>query len=338
VTGPGPAGPRQVLDGPRLVLERPGLACLAPPWARGGHLQTLAAQFLPSPTPVLPWERTRLDLDDGDALALRMLPGTTDLVVHLFHGLGGSADGHYLRRASARLRDLGHTVVAVNHRGAGEGAGWARRPYHSGATRDLEAVLAFGKARFPGRRHLAVGFSISANILLLLLGRGGQALPDAALAVNPPVDLEACSRRLVTGFNRVYDQYFVRRLRKDVLARPGAPALPATPTLRAFDAVYTAAQAGFPTRDAYYAQCSCGPHLGGIAVPTVILSSLNDPFAPGGDLDRFPPSPAVHVHLEATGGHMGYLSRNVAGYRWLEYALAHYVQALAGAQGGGASS
>jgi predicted alpha/beta-fold hydrolase len=333
VTGPGPGRPALDPERPSLDLERPALACLPPYWARGGHLQTLAAQFLPSPTPGLPWERTRLDLADGDALALRVLPGRSEVVVHLFHGLGGSADGHYLRRASARLRDLGHTVVAANHRGAGEGAGWARRPYHSGATRDLEAVLAYGRARFPGRLHLAVGFSISANILLLLLGRGGAVLPDAALAVNPPVDLEACSRRLVTGFNRVYDQYFVRKLRRDVLARPGAPVLPATPTLRAFDAAYTAAQAGFPSREAYYAQCSCGPHLGGIGTPTVLLTSLDDPFAPGGDLARCQPSPAVHVHLEATGGHMGYLSRNLEGFRWLDYALVHYVQALAAAAG-----
>jgi hypothetical protein len=316
------------VSGCGLRLDPPDLACVPPYWAKGGHLQTLAAQVLPSPAPVLPWERVRLDLDDGDALALRLLPGRTGVVVLLFHGLGGSVDGGYLRRAAARLRDLGHGVVAVNHRGAGEGAGWARRPYHSGATGDLEAVLALARARFPGQRQLAVGFSISASILLLLLGRGGARLPDAALAVNPPLDLEACSRRLGTGFNRVYDRYFVRRLRRDVLARPGAPVLPPTPTLRAFDAAYTAPQAGFPSRDAYYAQCSCGPHLGGIAVPTVLLTSLDDPFAPGGELRRFQPSPAVHVHLEPHGGHMGYLSNNVTGFRWLEYALVHYVQEL----------
>lgn len=317
-----------------MLLERPPLACLPPAWARGGHLQTIAAQFLPSPAPEPPWERLRLDLGDGDTLALRVLPGRTGVVVHLFHGLGGSADGHYIRRAAARLRDLGHTVLAANHRGAGEGAGLARKPYHSGATADLEAVLAWGRARFPGQRHLAVGFSISANILLLLLGRGGKFLPDAALAVNPPADLDACSRRLLQGFNRVYDQYYVRKLRKDVLARPGAPVLGPTPTLRAFDAAYTAVQAGFPSRDAYYAQCSCGPHLGGITVPTVLLTSLDDPFAPASDLDAWRPSGAVHVHREPCGGHMGYISRNLEGFRWLDYALVHYLQALAAAPAG----
>ncbi|MGA2081994.1 MAG: alpha/beta fold hydrolase [Holophaga sp.] len=295
--------------------------CAPPWWARGPHGQTVAANYLPGKVPDLPWEPARLDLGDGDALALRVLPGTSGVAVSLFHGLGGSADGHYLLRAAARFRARGHALVAVNHRGAGEGAGLARKPYHSGATGDLEAVFRFARARFPGHLQVAVGFSISANILLLLLGRGGAHLPDRAIAVNPPADLDSCSRRLRMGFNRVYDRYYVRRLRRDVQSLPGAPALPPTPTLRDFDAAYTAPQAGFPSRDAYYAQCSCGPRLGGITVPTVIFSSLDDPFAPGAELRECRPAPAVHLHLERFGGHMGYLSRNVAGYRWLDDAL-----------------
>jgi len=311
-----------------IIPVRPPLACDPPFWARGPHLQTIAANYLPSPAPALPWERIRLELEDGDALALRALAGTTGVVVQLFHGLGGSADGHYLRRAAARFRRLGHTVLAVNHRGAGEGAGWARHSYNSGSTGDLAAVQRFARARFPGQLQVAIGFSISANMLLLLLGRGGAELPDRAIAVNPPVDLEACSRRLVTGFNWFYDQYFVHRLRREVMLRPGAQPLPATGTLRAFDAVYTAPQAGYPSREAYYAQCSSAPHLAGIRTPTVILTALDDPFAPGGDILACPLPPAVHLHAEPFGGHMGYLSRNLADRRWLDYALEHYVGQL----------
>jgi predicted alpha/beta-fold hydrolase len=312
----------------RITLARPALACEPPFWARGPHLQTIAANYLPGPIPDLPWEPIRLDLDDGDALALRALEGASGVVVHLFHGLGGSTDAHYLRRAAARFHALGHTVLAANHRGAGEGAGWARHSYNSGSTADLAAVLRFGRARFPGQLQVAVGFSISANMLLLLLGQGGAGLPDRAIAVNPPVDLETCSRRLVTGFNRCYDQYFVRRLRREVMRRPGARPLAPTRTLRAFDAVYTAPQAGFSSRDAYYAQCSSGPHLGAIRVPTVILTALDDPFASGGDVLKCALSPALHLHAEPCGGHMGFLSRNLAGHRWLQYALEHYLEEL----------
>jgi predicted alpha/beta-fold hydrolase len=315
-----------------LLLARPELSVEPPFWARGAHLQTIAAQYLPCELPELPWERVRLELGDGDALALRVLPGTSGVSVALFHGLGGSADGHYVRRISARLHALGHGVLAVNHRGAGEGAGWAREPYHSGRVQDLSAVLRYGRQRFAGQLQVAVGYSISANMLLLLLGReagrDAESLPDRAIAVNPPADLEACSRRLVRGFNRVYDQYFVRRLRREVLGRPDAQPLPPTPTMRALDRVYTAHRAGFPDRDTYYARCSCGPHLAGIQVPTVLITSLDDPFAPGGDVLRCPLSPAVHLHVEAIGGHMGYVSRNLPDYRWLEYALLHYLKGL----------
>ncbi|HLO66297.1 MAG TPA: alpha/beta fold hydrolase [Holophaga sp.] len=313
-----------------MELPLPPLPCLPPFWARGGHLQTLAAQYLPTPHQELPWERFRLVLADGDALALQALRGPSGLVVALFHGLGGSVEGHYMRRAAALFHAAGHTVVAVNHRGAGAGRGLAQGIYHSGATPDMAAVLDLCRERYQGARLVVVGFSISANIALLLAGRDHHlAQPDAVLAVNPPADLDACSRRLVTGFSRAYDQYFLRRLGREVAGRPGAENLGRLRTLRDFDAAYTAPRAGFPSRAEYYAGCSCGPHLAGIQVPTVILTSVDDPFAPGSDVQRFPRSAQVHLHVERTGGHMGYVARNVPGRRWLDHALAHYVGALA---------
>ena len=312
-----------------MELRRPALACIPPWWARGAHLQTLAAQYLPSRVPDLPWERERLDLGDGDALALRALPGRSGVVVHLFHGLAGSVDGHYMNRTAALCHARGHAVLAANHRGAGEGRGLAARPYHSGSTADMAAVLRRGRARFPGHLQVAVGFSISANILLLLAGRDRQAgAPDRAIAVNPPADLDLCCRRLRRGFNRVYDRYFVQKLRLEVLDLPGGGAAQGAPSLWAFDEAFTAPRAGFRDRADYYSRCSCGPHLAEIQVPTVILTSMDDPFAPGADVRRQILAPAVHLHEEATGGHMGYISANLPGFRWLDYALDHYLEAL----------
>jgi predicted alpha/beta-fold hydrolase len=322
-----------------MDLARPALACLPPLWARGGHLQTIAAQFLPSPTPQLPWESLRLILEDGDALSVNLLPGTSGVAVSLFHGLGGSVDGHYMRRAAARFHARGHAVMAVNHRGAGAGKGLAQGTYHSGATADMAAALRLARQRYPHHLHVAVGFSISANILLLLAGRDHHLdLPDLALAVNPPADLEACSRRLCVGLNRAYDQYFVRKLVPEVKGRPGCEAAAAVKTLRAFDEAYTAPRAGFKDRADYYAKCSCGPHLAGIRIPTVILTAEDDPFAPASDVRAQPRSEQVHLHAEATGGHMGYISRNLPDRRWLDYALEHYVGALVRSQAGMVSS
>lgn len=324
---------------PPLALARPALACVPPRWARGPHGQTLAGRFLPFRGPTPPWQRLEVDLGDGDALVIRVADGPVAKdpaqgappVVVLLHGVGGSADSNYMVRMASRLHGLGFAVASVNHRGAGEGRGRATRPYHAGAVGDLSAVFGALRGRFPGRRLVALGFSLSANMLLLALGRGdaGTVLPDAALAVNPPAHLERASLRLLKGFNRVYDLRFVRLLRADVAARGGYD-LSGVRSLRDFDGRYTAPAAGFRDRDDYYARAACGPHLQGIRVPTVILSSLDDPFATAADLRDLPRSPWVHLHVEAHGGHMGYVSANLPDRRWMDYAILHYLDGLLG--------
>jgi uncharacterized protein len=316
-------------------MRMPPLSCRPPWWARGPHLQTLAGHFRPSRAMVPPWERQELELADGDHLCIRMAAGRTKRLIHLFHGLGGSADADYMRRTAALFWRQGDSVIAANHRGAGEGRGRAGKPYHMGSTEDLAAVLREGRKLFPDHLQVAVGFSLSATVLLLLLGRDqGLCLPDRAIAVNPVVHMERASLRMSKGLNRLYDLRFVNMLRRQIHERWESGLMTElikisrTMTLREFDAVFTAPQSGFRDRDDYYAQCTCGPFLREIQVPTVILSSLDDPFATARDLEGLELSPAVHLHAEACGGHMGYLSREIPGKRWLDYALNHYVREL----------
>jgi hypothetical protein len=302
-----------------------------PRWAKGPHAQTILSHLLPSPEPDLAWQPRRLDLEAGEALRLEVREGTSGSVVIFFHGLGGHARSSYVRRSAALAAARGHSLIAVNHRGAGLGRDLARKPYHCGATGDVAAVIAFAREHFPGKQVFAVGYSLSAAMLVLLLGRDHHlSQPDGALIVNPPGDLEACSQRLLRGMNRLYDRRFVRLLRHLVTGQRGAAPLAPTATLRDFDEVYTAPQAGFRDRADYYARSSCGPFVSCIRTPAVILSAEDDPFAPASDLG--PPSEAVHLHVERHGGHCGYLAaaRTPTGdRRWMDYALDHYLAQLA---------
>jgi predicted alpha/beta-fold hydrolase len=319
MTDPGPGA-----GGPAFAFPP-----LRPPWwARGAHAQTILAHLKPSRCATPPWQSLALRLPDQDVIKLRVARGSSGTVVYLFHGLGGDADADYMRRAAALAWRKGHSVVAVNHRGAGEGRGAAAKPYHSGSTSDLSTVFLMGQGLFPGQRHIAIGFSISANMLLLLLGRDQRlTAPDAAIAVNPPVDLEACSRRLVRGLNKVYDLRFMRMLKRQVRERvefgliPAFPAFPRFADLRDFDAAYTAPQGGFESREDYYARCSAGPHLSGIETPTLLLTSRDDPFAPASDVEACALGPGISLHVEDRGGHMGYLDRRLPDGRWLDAAL-----------------
>ncbi len=310
--------------------------CRPPAWARNGHLQTILGNYLPSPPFTHPHRPFRVELPDGDALAGRAYEGSSDVLVLVFHGLGGDANAHYVHRTARLSLERGHHVWTLNHRGCGEGRGLAKGIYHSGRGDDLGAVFREARLRHPGKRLAAVGFSLSGNALLFNLGTHRWEEPDVAISVNPPVNLERSALLIKRGLNRLYDLRFVKRVRRAVRERDEdglAQRHYLTAwwmTLHDFDDAYTAPAGGFRDREDYYARCSAGPHLASIDRPTVILMAKDDPFIPWRDHAEAPKSPQVRLHLEEVGGHMGYLSRDLPDRRWLDRALGHYLDELLG--------
>ena len=320
-----------------MQLPRPALSCRPPWWGGGAHLQTALANYLPEASLAEPWTLVEVALGDGDRLAGRQFRGSGPDLLCAFHGLGGDDERPYMRRAVRLGLERGLSVWTMNHRGCGRGRGLAVRTYHSGVAGDLGAVFAHARA-MGFRRVFALGFSLSGNALLLNLGDGHDGphpKPDAAIAVNPPVNLARCSELISSWRNRFYDRYFVKKVVRSVREREmdgliprGQYLLHDRMSLAAFDDAYTAPAGGFRDRHDYYARCSALPHLGKITVPTVILHAADDPFVAAVDLARATLGPGVHLHLEPTGGHMGYLSRDLPDRRWLSHALGHYLDHL----------
>lgn len=326
------------------AIERYPVRCESPLWARGGHGQTLWSHVLPAPAPEIEpgevWARRAIELEDGEALVAMTRGGTSGVRVHLFHGLTGDTSSDYMRRAAALLARAGHEVWAVNHRGCGAGQELATKPYHSGKVEDMQAVLRASRDEAPDRKHLVLGFSLSGNIALLLAGQGLDPLPDGVLAINPPVDLARASVDINRGLNRLYELRFMHRLRRAVIlrnelrAKQGRPEsalkkVPLSMSLCEFDDNYTAPEAGFADGNDYYRRASSLPHLASIATPTVILTAADDPFVDPRAYDGAPRSAHVHLHIEASGGHVGYLTRRGLGWsRWLDGAVEHYTAQL----------
>ena len=233
------------------MIEFPLLAPLVPPAiCAGPHGQTLLGNTLPSRGPHAD-DQIDVSLPDGDRLTVLVHAGKRPVMVHLWHGLCGHAQSGYVLRATRWLTRAGYSVLRGNHRGCGAGRGKARLPYHSGRSGDLGHVVAFARKQWPDKKHIAVGFSLSGNALLLLVGRGGVAFPDAAISVNAPIDLALCSDRLLARENRLYDFRFARLCKRTVREREldglGAPPykLPWNMTLQRFDDLYTAPAGGF---------------------------------------------------------------------------------------------
>lgn len=308
--------------------------CEPPPYARGGHAQTVLGHLLPWSAPPVRGRRHELPLPDGDRLVLRHEAGTSGLLALLMHGLSGDAQADHVRGCAAALRARGHGVLALNHRGCGEGRGLARGVYHSGRKEDVAAAVALARRLEPGATVVSVGVSLSGNALLLSLADPELAHPDGALAINPPVDLAACARAIGTGISRLYEWRFVRRLRRVVAQRvrdglEERARLPRGSSLRGFDQHYTAPRGGFEDADDYYRRCSAGPRLGDVAGRACILTSADDPFVPARCVLAAASGTAVDLHVERHGGHVGYLGSG-AKRRWLAYAVPRLVEELAG--------
>ena len=292
-----------------------------PLWARGPHAQTLMARVLrPARGPTV--TRERLETPDGDFVDVDWgpEPDPEAPLALVLHGLEGSSSRRYVRSVMAELLHRGVRPVAMNFRGCSGEANRSLTFYHSGDTRDPSWLLDIMARRYPGRRRGIVGFSLGGNVLLKMLGErddGGRGLVDAAAAMSVPYDLAAGCDLLEESFmGRVYSAYFLRSLRRKLewkreplAASVDLSAARRASTIREFDERVTAPLNDFRDADDYYRRSSSRRFLGGIRVPTLLLHAVDDPFLPPSAIPREEAgaNPAVHLHLEPVGGHVGFL-------------------------------
>jgi predicted alpha/beta-fold hydrolase len=291
-----------------------------PPWL-GGDLQTMR-NFLMRVRPSLdPWpaERVEFPLGDGSGDALvaslhRPADTTRRPLVVLIHGLAGCEDSAYLRASARHMLRSGFPVLRLNLRGAGPSRPLCRQQYHAGRSDDLAAVIGQMDGRLAGNGLCLVGFSLGGNLLLKYLGERGRMAPVlAAASISAPIDLAATQRRMMERRNRLYHDYMLAGMKRDLLGTPEiADELRRTVLdvldVRAFDDRLTAPRNGFAGVDDYYAQSAALQFLGGITVPTLVIHALDDPWIPAAPYRAFDWSgnPRLAPLLPRRGGHVGF--------------------------------
>jgi uncharacterized protein len=269
------------------------------PWY-GPDLQTLRNVVAPTRVALARGQTIELPLDDGEKLVgelNRAVGGDAKPLVVLIHGLTGDANSTYMRVSAAAHLAAGSNVLRLNLRGAGGRP--AKGMYHAGRSADLAQALRGLEA--PNGIH-AVGYSLGANMLLKHLGEGAGKIVKAA-AVSAPIDLAATSKRMLTRRNRFYHDYLLRKMLADATDPP-----PGIRTIWEFDDRIVAPRNGFRNAPDYYARSASIEFLDAIAVPTLIVQALDDPWIPGGvytghDWTR---NAKVTPYLTTGGGHVGF--------------------------------
>jgi uncharacterized protein len=297
-------------------------------WLPGPHLQTVWAN-LARRAPRLPlrWETVPLPDDDFVEVAWvdRPRPAGAPTVLVL-HGLAGDVHSPHVRGLLAALDERGWRAGCFHFRGCGRVPNRTPTAYHSGLTSDPRVVLRALHARHRGPLGV-VGFSLGANVLLKLLGEDGtEAVVDAAAAVSPPLVLDRCADRMEQGVSRLYQRNLLRRLDRyvrDKITRLEAEGvtspvdrqtLRGIRTFRDFDDRITAPLHGFADSADYYERASSRPYLGRIAVPTLVVHSLDDPFfAPDVVPDPSELPASVRFELAPRGGHVGFVEGHLPG-------------------------
>lgn len=286
------------------------------------------------------YQRERMETADGDFMDLDFTLVDSDRLVVILHGLEGSSQSKYMQALSLVLQQEDFDSVSVNFRGCSGEPNRLLSAYHSGKTEDLAEIFSYLDQHKNYKEYYLVGYSLGGNMALKYLGEGRSDIPGklaACVAVSVPCDLKGSSEEISKFWNAVYMQRFLVSLKRKTLKKmeqfPEADLerekLRKVNNFFDYDNLYTAPVHGFKDAFDYWARNSCNQFLGGIRVPSLLVTATDDTFLSESCYPFEQARSHKYFHLEATrfGGHVGYNSEfsNGSGF-WLEKRIASFLE------------
>jgi predicted alpha/beta-fold hydrolase len=263
--------------------------------------------------------------------------------VILLHGLEGSSASQYVVGNANKMFRAGFNVIRMNMRNCGGTEALSPTLYHSGLSGDIRAVLNSLAARAGLKRFALCGYSMGGNLVLKLAGELEASEPRlaAVATVSPALDLAESAQALHAPINRLYELRFLRglsrRYRHKAELFPGLYDASRANRLRSlieFDDRITAPYSGFQDAADYYFRAAAARVLARIAVPTLILHAMDDPFVRLTPASRaaIGRNPKITLIDTEHGGHCAFLARAVPtedddGY-WAETMVLRFLQSV----------
>ncbi|MGH8326650.1 MAG: YheT family hydrolase, partial [Steroidobacteraceae bacterium] len=198
--------------------------------------------------------------------------------------------------------------------------------FHSCLLPEVVGAIHALQAELGGKPLRLVGFSLGGNFMLRVGAQARSAKLHLAriIAVSPVLDPSDTLRALESGFVG-YPLYFVRKWWRSLLKKQAAwPArydfteLRGVRDLRRLTAELIRRFTDFGSLEEYLEGYSItGGRLHDLAVPSTIITSLDDPIIPIGGLERLARPPSLRIVTTRFGGHCGFLDR-LTGPTWVE--------------------
>ncbi|MCF6359436.1 MAG: alpha/beta hydrolase [Cyclobacteriaceae bacterium] len=278
---------------------------------------------------ILPTDKERISTLDEDFLDLDWFKVGSDKLIIISHGLEGSSNSEYVKGMAQVANTNNIDALGWNYRGCSDQMNLTTKFYHSGATYDLQTVIAH--AVLKGYSEIAlVGFSLGGNLTLKLMGEleeHNQPIIKCAAVFSVPMDLSAGSDEIQKPKNKLYSLRFLKRLRKKLKAKYAIMGnefplndIDSIKSLREFDNSYTGPLHGFKDANDYYAKSSSLFYLNKIKRPTLIVNAINDPFLPNEcyPYEQLKTHKYIWFETPKNGGHVGFGPSAKDGSYWSE--------------------
>jgi predicted alpha/beta-fold hydrolase len=263
----------------------------------------------------------------------------TALTVIIVHGLEGSSESGYMMGVAQKALAAGMNVVRMNQRNCGGTDNLAPTLYNSSLSGDVAAVAKDLLTRDRVESLALVGFSMGGNLVLKTAGEWGTDAPGqlrAVAVVCPAMDLAVSADALHEPANRIYEEYFMLKLRARFRAKVklfpehfDVSRLNGVRTLREFDDRVTAFYCGFTGAVDYYARASATNTVERIAAPGLVLHAASDPFVKIVPETRakIARNPRLKFFESPDGGHCAFLAPpNGYDGRWAEQQVVEYLK------------
>jgi uncharacterized protein len=334
------------IESPRAGNPAPSTEFRPRGYLRGGHVQTIASFLLPRRIHLPAAEERLVEVAPG--VKVRCLaywqPGEvrrTALTLVVVHGLEGSHESQYMLGIARNGLAAGMNAILMNQRNCGGMEACAPTLYNSSLSADVAAVARSVVEDDGVSRFALIGFSMGGNLVLKLAGEWASAAPPefrAVAAVCPAMDLAASADALHERGNRLYEWYFLwqlfRRFRGKVKLFPenfDVVRLRGVSSLRLFDDRVTAHYCGFAGADDYYERAAAARVVDRIAVPTLIIHAINDPFirVTPETHSRIRANPNITFVETKDGGHCAFIGQrdgNEDDGRWAEREVVEFVR------------
>ena len=238
----------------------------------------------------------------------------------LIHGLEGCHESHYMQGLAHKAWHAGFNVVRFNQRNCADTEHLTPTLYNGALSQDVRAVAEELVSKDGIQAIFSAGYSMGGNLVLKMAGEARNGFPPlkGVAAVCPNIHPATCVAALEKRRNWLYHQHFMVKLKARLKRKSeifpdkwDISLYKDIYTMSQFDDAYTAPDGGFHNAADYYNQSGSRHVLEHIRIPTLIITSQDDPFIP---IDTFNipaihSNPCIQLITPSHGGHCGFIQK-----------------------------